>query len=278
MQLYAFDENSTLVSAYHATKQKDYYCLECQGLVRVRSGVHRQAHFFHFTLNKNCGLSKKSLVHLQVQRFLQRILPQGESVLEKPFPTINRIADVAWLPQKLLFEVQCSQITAQEVERRNQDYGSLGYQVVWIFHDKRFNKRKVTAAEQLIRPSPYYYTNINAMGQGCIYDQFDVICGGLRRSVLKPLAVDLSRPKTVPQESKPNLKLLKYRLKNWPIHFTGDLLDRTDIDEYLYKARQTEASLEPAPKSKWEKIRDLLFYLIRPYRLVFQLLLERACR
>ena len=50
-----------------------------------------------------------------------------------------------------MFEIQCSPITAREIEERNSDYQSLGYQVIWILHDSLYNKGRLTAAEYFLQ-------------------------------------------------------------------------------------------------------------------------------
>lgn len=158
MQLFAFNTRNQLVSANHAQKQNDYSCIECGSIVRLRGGLHRQKHFYHLKPDRLCRQSQKSLVHIQVQKSLQEILPRGECFLERRFPGIKRIADVVWEPRKIVFEVQCSGITAEEIASRNRDYFGVGYKVVWILHEKRFNKWKVSASERFLREHPHYFT------------------------------------------------------------------------------------------------------------------------
>jgi len=194
MQLYACEEQGHIALARSAKKGVDYLCPECKGKVRVRRGHHRQPHFFHLTHNDNCRQSGKSAIHLAVQHHLLDLLPEKEVSLECRFSEISRIADVVWMPQRLIFEVQCSPITAEEVQQRNRDYGKLGFQVVWIFHDNRFNRWRVTAAEETLEIRPFYFTNMDADGRGMIYDHACVIQKGIRKQRSEKSQVDLSRP------------------------------------------------------------------------------------
>lgn len=125
MQLYAFDVNNRLVFSSHAHKQKNYICPECKGIVRLRGGLQRQNHFFHQEAVRTCRQSGKSVQHLAVQYFFLDRLPEGECALEHSFPEIGRIGDVVWFQEKIVFEIQCSFITAAEVQARNSDYASL---------------------------------------------------------------------------------------------------------------------------------------------------------
>ncbi|MGE5196370.1 MAG: competence protein CoiA, partial [Anaerolineae bacterium] len=125
MQLYALEGNTCII-AQEALAHKDYRCPECAGIVRARHGPHRRPHFYHMHLSKFCRQRQKSEEHIQTQLFLKKCLPQEEAALEKIYPAIGRIADVAWEREKLVFEIQCSPISAEEVKSRTTDYRSLG--------------------------------------------------------------------------------------------------------------------------------------------------------
>ena len=267
MQLFALDSQDQLTSALKADKSQDYFCFECQGIVRRRGGPHRQPHFFHLGQTAHCHLSGKGMAHLQIQCRLAELL--GESVLEQRFPSIGRIADVAWISEGLIFEVQCSPISAEEIAARNSAYATLGFQVVWILHDRQFNQRKVSSAESFLADSIHYFSNMNANGQGIIYDQFDIKKRGRRLKKLPPLPVDLSQP--MKHESR------EIRTK-WPLYFSGDLIDlhRRGSSRYLDEMK----FLQSVPKITLGRRCLGLFekWVSRPYRLLFQMLLERSCR
>lgn len=281
MQLYALDTEQQLIYAGHALKQQDYVCLECRQVVRVRSGEHRQVHYYHLSPPQLCRQNGKSMQHLQVQLNLQSILPQGECKLECRFPEINRIADVAWHPQKLVFEVQCSPITALEVKNRNQDYAKLGYHVIWILHDSQYNQLKVTAAESFLIDMPHYFTNMDVDGKGIIYDQVSMIVQGIRKEGLNPLKIDLRNVyKMVLETSSEHFPYyVKNRLKRWPVFFSGDFVDVYLIGgDNLAHVKElndiiVEEDLDLQGIRKWYRN-----WVVRPYNLFFQMLLEKACR
>lgn len=283
MQLYALDSQQRLVFAEKAIKQQDYICLECQKVVRRRGGMHRHDHFYHLAPSQTCRQNGKSMIHLQIQSHLQQLLPYNECILEQRFPAINRIADVVWQSQKLVFEIQCSPISAAELQARNQDYLSQGYQVVWLLHDKRYNQWRLSAAEQSVRTGPYYFTTIDEAGRIIFYDQFDIIEKGIRKKVLGPLEITISQPlriseSTTQQLSAPHPQILMERLSKWPIHFSGDLIDTSIDPDYLNKIHEAEkefTSAKPAAISWW---RQLIRTPIHLYKLCLQILLERACR
>ncbi len=283
MQLYAYDHNKNLILAKLAQKHLDYSCFECGNIVRLRAGKYRQPHFFHLLPNRKCLLSQKSLNHIQTQCYLQKIIPAGSCFLEVRFPKINRIADAVWEREKLIFEVQCSPITKNEVEERNRDYESLGYSVVWILHDKRFNKKRACACEDFLQRNPHYFTNIDAIGRGFIYDQVEIIEKGLRLYSKRVGIVNIANPKRAFTRPKSqNLpKNVIFRLYSWPIFFEGDLLDGFINDDKLYKDIIANA-LEIEQKTNIKKsktafgsIKKLFFSaIVKPYLVFFRYLLE----
>lgn len=299
MQLYALNNEDTLVFAAHALKHHDYFCIECHQVVRSRGGEHRQIHYYHLSPSLSCRLNGKSMTHLQVQFRLQKILPLGEGQLEYRFPSINRIADVVWLPQKLIFEIQCSAITAEEVRSRNEDYKSLGFQVIWILHDNRFNQRRLTAAEKYLDAHPHYFTNIDREGVGIIYDQFTLVCKGMRSKILNPLPVDLAKPTRLPRNTMSWIVPLERALPKvvmqrgifWKIFFFGDLLEQSmlspinpDFTDYLDQAIEREREEEEKfnisqPNTGFDTVKSLFsMWIARPFSLIFQIILEKACK
>lgn len=269
MQLYALEEKGLAIFANAALRGQDYTCLECQGIVRVRGGLHRQNHFYHLQQERTCRQNAKGMEHIQLQSYLHRLLP-GQCELEKRFPEIGRIADVVWESEKLIFEIQCSPISAEEVRLRIQDYESLGFRVVWILHDKQFNTRRISAAELYLTPRPHYYTNINKEGSGIIYDQFDVISKGLRLLKSPPFPVDLRYPVRELPLPPPDLPdRLKQRIEHAGLFFFGDLHQHLHSSELFAKALQ----YKPAKPSSWT---TLLALLTKPYRILFRHLLEKA--
>lgn len=215
MQLFALD-NQTPVLASQATPHYPYQCPECGNTVFLRTGSTRQAHYYHRKSPSLCRQNKKSEQHLQAQLALFNQLPQGEAKLEHQFPEIGRIADIAWIPKQIIFEIQCSPISQQEALARNQDYASIGFNVVWILHERRFNKKHLSSAERFLRQGTCYFTQ----GKGIWYDQLEIFTT-YRRFKGPPLPVDLSTPlSNIPPAP------IQPHTKNWTLHFQGDLHDR----------------------------------------------------
>lgn len=222
---------------------------------------------------------------MQNQLFLFNLFPPGECQLEKRFPSISRVADVVWESKKLIFEVQCSEIYAAEVLARNKDYASQGYQVIWLLHDNRYNKRKLSSAEIVLEKFPYYYTNINKDGNGFVYDQIAFCDNGVRKHRHKSHVVDLRRPRKfdkILKESSLPMQIAT-RLKNWPLCFEGDTLHRSELsleelENELQEAARIEKSLSNTPKEIFSIRHCFRKYVCRPYILILQMLLEKACK
>ena len=223
MQIYALDHNSLSVHARGAKRGTGYTCPECSQEVRIRGGVSRQPHFYHLSAT-SCIMQGKSLIHLQIQYALQKMLSPEQILLEHRFPQIGRVADVVWPAQKLVFEVQISPISAPEVLARNRDYSKEGYQVVWILHDRRFNRPRITGAERALRYSPHYFTNINAFGKGFFYDQHAHF--HFKRRKARSPRFPIHFKQVLPVNPKQLPGHFPDTRKQWPISFKGDLFQQ----------------------------------------------------
>jgi competence protein CoiA len=288
MQLYAKDSNQELIFVDRAERQKNYFCMECGTIVRVRGGIHRQNHFYHLEPHRTCFLHAKSLAHIHVQCHLQTLLSPEECHLEHAFPEIGRIADVVWAPRHLIFEIQCSPISAEEVKKRNEDYASVGFQVVWILHDTRFNQWRLSAAEKFLKEAPHYYTNMDSQGEGMIYDQYSLSHGGIRQAFLEPLPVNLKTPYFLPfyerqdRLEKIDVQPLLDRL-HWPVFFSGDFLSKCIWEQphfyesdYWEQIQMIEARLK-VPKRPFS-LKNALWGFLRPYKLFLNYMIEKACK
>ena len=283
MQLYALDQNLNVIHAQNAKKHCDYQCLECKSFVRLRGGIHRQNHFYHVYQTSSCKQSGKSMEHLQVQLFLQNHFHSADFQLEKRFNEVGRIADAVWLSKKIVFEVQCSPIPMEEIKARNHDYQKLGYFVIWILHEKNFNKNKVSAAEDFLQPAHHYFTNMDANGLGFIYDQFDLFDKGRRIYSSNPFMIDLKNflqnDFYVKNQSLPFPLLQKILFQT--SYFKGDIVDYCKSDNFLESTfSQALAILESRKPKKLTILKIFLqllkSYIVRPYNIFIRILLEKA--
>jgi competence protein CoiA len=248
MQLFAWTEKQEIIEAANAERKKDYACMECGGLVRVRQGEFRRSHFYHYKEVPGCRQSSKSLEHLQTQIHLKEVL-KGTVHLEKRFESIGRIADVVWEDEKIIFEVQCSPILAQEVMERNRDYLACGYRVIWILHDIRYGGKRMTSAEHFLQRSPHYYTNIDKDGNGHIYDR---LWGRPEKTAVEFTPMPIKRFSKVAAP-------LRLRASKWSFRLKGDLFER---------------SFELADSHK----ESILSRIKKFYRILLQTALENASR
>ncbi len=288
MQLYAFDRYRQIVIAQKALRGINYWCLECDGVLRLKAGSQRQPHFFHVNGETACRQHQKSAAHIAAQLYFFRCLPEGDCCLEYRMESIGRIADVAWLSQKIVFEIQCSSISVEEVMQRNGDYQQEGWQVVWILHDQRFNQKRLSAVETALRSHPHYFTNISEEGRGEVYDQFDICEGGWRIAKLGPLPLCIGGGSDVfPffSSTVAPVWILKERKKAWPLFFSGDLCDQFNQafqSDYCEEALKIEGDFlcQKEPLNSWKKALSLFWKkgMKEPYEALHGFILEKMCR
>lgn len=276
MQLYALNHQGKWISAALANRKTNYFCFECRGIVRVRSGEIRKPHFFHIALGTSCRSSQKSVIHWQIQFYLRDLLP-GNIEIEKPFPVIKRIADVAWIEKKIIFEIQCSPISHHEVQERNADYRSLGWEVVWILHTRCYGGMRLCNAEKWLQESTHYFTDLDENMVGSIYDMFCIIKGFYRLEVLKPFPINPSIPVI-------NANFRTQFRATWKLSFAGDCLDvlssPTHTVHSLCSQLQQLAAINHSKKTI--SFRYIFLFIFKKvlffYRAIFRFFLEKACR
>ena len=289
MQHCAFDSYKKLIFSENAVKQKNYTCIECGQTVRLRKGAYRQAHFYHLQQEINCRLNGKGMPHLRVQHLLKMTLPFEEAEIECRFPSISRIADVAWHLQKIIFEIQCSLISQEEVLKRNRDYESMGYAVIWIFHDDRFNQEVISPAEECLKGQLFYFTNMTSEGDGHIYDQFSVLKEGLRIHRLPAFPIDPSQPFLFREMEKtkgiynPLSKIIQVIADKRGRGFWGDFIHHcmTTKDPDLLSLIKGLSEIDDEllfPYIKKLSYRLINQFFIYPYRALFKVILENACK
>lgn len=186
--------------------------------------------------------------HKAIQKALIASLPGAK--LETSFPKINRIADVVYFPKKIIFEVQCSPISLQEVQKRNRDYASLGYTVIWVLHDRHYNKGVLSPAELYLRKNLSYYTSITPFGHGFFYDQLEFFQGNKRIYRGKPHNLKNFLPQTLKKIPRPFPKSLQEKLSKLPLYLQGDVTDTLIITKGGKVAKQLERTFS-SPHKGW---------------------------
>jgi len=82
-------------------------------------------------------------LHKKLQNFLKTEFFDAIVELEKPFPAICRIADVVFVKEKVVVEIQTSLLRISEMLARQEDYKRVGYSVIWLLHNDVFlNKNR----------------------------------------------------------------------------------------------------------------------------------------
>lgn len=230
--------------------------MECGSVVRLREGPFRHAHFYHIQKTPGCRQNGKSEIHIQLQIYIQNLIPG--TLLEFRFPEVNRIADVAWPLEKIVFEIQCSPMSQEEMQARYSDYKKIGYQMVLILHDSRYNQWRLSSMELALGNLPYYYTNKNETGYGIIYDQWSHYEKGLRKKSLHPLPIDLSKP---------------YFKEN--LGFEGDIQSLTTDHPYIQKVKDYQDLIFQSKQKQW--ITNFLTVLSNGIKNTYLNLLKSYC-
>lgn len=278
MALYAVDEED-LLYAGDADPKKTYWCLDCFGPVKRRRGKHHFYHFYHLRSAPTCRLYSKSEDHLLAQLQLQKSFPEGIIEIERPFLKINRVADACWEAEKVVFEIQCSPLTEKEGEMRIKDYRSVGYEVVWLLDDKRYNRRKARPAEEFLRKHSTYYLSIQKGLYSKHYDQFEIFSEKRRVKKGKPLFLDLKKIKAAPiQIFDPKIFPDQIVQLNCRKHFAGDRLDQALKNRagYMPYWRSLEKELIRVVKPPSKLKRWLLKHWKNPYKIFLHFLIRRT--
>ena len=194
--------------------------------------------------------------HIAIQKKLATLIP--ELFLEYPFPTIGRIADAVYFPEKLIFEVQCSPISLTEVQRRIRDYGSLGFEVVWVLDDRLYNKSTLSTSELYMREQRSFYASCSHSGEGFFYDKLEFFFGLKRVYSGMPHILQ----SLYPIKLKKRPFFFPKRFKKCTFYFRGDAYDNLLQSGEGKKAQKMEKLCTHRPT------------LRRLFRELFQRLLE----
>ncbi|MCH9617307.1 MAG: hypothetical protein SP4CHLAM5_04090 [Chlamydiia bacterium] len=149
-------------------------------------------------------------LHRVVQEEICNIIGANDLYLEYRFK--GHIADIYWRRHNIVFEVQCSKMSREECIKRTSDFERLGVRIIWILHQKNFNKPLLSPMEQyLTARKGLYYTNISQAGEGIVFDQEEALCYGIRKIRSHPIKIDLCSP--------------IYKKHSLQVHFKGDKKD-----------------------------------------------------
>lgn len=245
MALYALKKENC-VHADAASPDCLYYCLECRAQVYLHKQPNIRPHFRHLHSRSSCRLRRKTKDPLLTQQALLRLLPPQKAILEAPFPSIRRIADILWEEKKLVFEVQCSKIPLPEAKQRIIDYASLGYTVVWLLDDRIFNQYRADASEQFLRNTlAYFFSFPTGAARFYFYDQLEIFRNSKRLRKSFALHVDLSKPADLNFDFplRPLPSQIEEHASRVNLCFQGDL---------LWRAKQTRQGAESPLFHYWK--------------------------
>jgi hypothetical protein len=112
-------------------------CCGAPGHLRVsKKGMQ---HFYH-AVDAGCNYAEESLEHLVIKEQIYRACRAAgwETTVEFPAPDRSWIADVyaARDGRKIVFEIQISTISPDELEERDVKYRAEGIESYWILHHR----------------------------------------------------------------------------------------------------------------------------------------------
>jgi hypothetical protein len=241
MQRFALSENGKRVFAEEAFPQVDYFCPECLSPLRLKRGEVKVAHFFHLEGTRECRWKTRFQVHTTIQESIAEKLGETACTLECFFPEISRIADIAYHPEKIVFEIQVSPISDEEVKKRTEDYWRVGWHVIWILHVDQFGRKKACAAESFLEGIPHYFVLLFDRGQIQelrIFDECSFVYKKRRRWFLPLSRENVSAVSpctffTPPQRVEGAdtyfenaICWFQYRKKTWSCSLQGDILSK----------------------------------------------------
>lgn len=194
--------------------------------------------------------------HYCIAKAVKMQLANHDVSVEVRFTQINRIADLVWQQRKVIFEIQCSFIEPKEVLARIKDYESIGYDVIWLLDDAKFNQTYLTKAEVLMRDRGGKYVHVG--NSYCLfYDQVEQRIG--RKMVAKSPSMPIELPSMYLRVSAGFMlsaipKSLQYQWRLARHLFPGQALDLFLKGKLTYFPIQTKSYLSQLKRGvRWVK-------------------------
>lgn len=140
---FALNQSNDRIHAVDATKQDEYYCPLCHKKVVLRKGKVNIDHFAHQSRCDDAWNYDMSAWHSE----WQRQFPKRNQEIVVEFNGEKHRADV--MACGYVIEFQHSPITADEFNKRNQFYLSIGKKVIWIFDlSNEFKNGRINCYEE----------------------------------------------------------------------------------------------------------------------------------
>lgn len=177
---------------------------------------------------------------------------------------MHRVADLVVFSQKLIFEIQCSPITLEEVQERNRDYAFLGFRVIWFLHHRKFNQKTLSPSELYLRRRHLsYFASITQGGHVLFYDQLEFFDGLHRVYKSPPFILKNFIPQALSSIPRIFPKTFREKLSYCPFYLPGDLFDHLLTKKNAIWVHALERKIFPSPFKKGMRLfRDFFLYLL----------------
>ena len=130
---------------------QSYSCPNCQKELKIRNGKQGKKHFYHIPIDK----TNESKIHLSAKEgllfWLKENVPNGNWGAERYIKKIKARPDISGRikGKPVIFEIQHSPLTANELNRRTLKYSELGIYTIWVIPEEEF-KRNPKAYEKYL--------------------------------------------------------------------------------------------------------------------------------
>lgn len=178
----------------------------------------------------------KSTEHFLIQQQICQLLPSQQIHLEWSFPAIKRRADVFWAKENIVFEIQCSPLTFEDIQQRSADYKRLALQVVWLFDKRLFGAPRPSELMRNLGKYPHYFFDERGF-----FDR--LVLFGCRKAFFLEHDLKISLEKPQPMYSKKTRSLTLASRTQRSLYFAGDFFDLYQnnperLHQLLHKEKQ----------------------------------------
>lgn len=132
--LKAIKDNKVFYAWETEKEQKPFFCPECKREVGLRKGKIKIHHFYHIK-KFDCLVSPESQIHLEIKFKLYKYLKTIYNKVELEYRIGDRISDVFYINmknKKVVYEVQKSKLSLDEVKKRTESYKNQNIYVIWL--------------------------------------------------------------------------------------------------------------------------------------------------
>lgn len=148
---YALDKNLNEIDLKNSLYGEEYTCPNCKQKIKARKAKSGKKHFYHIPTNK----TNESQLHLNAKKellsWLKKENSSGNWGEERYIKKIKARPDISGRINGIpvVFEIQHSPLTAEELNRRTLKYSKLGIYTIWVIPEEVF-KRNPKAYEKYL--------------------------------------------------------------------------------------------------------------------------------